>query len=102
MSRKTVSQFIIVPPTRRVEEFLGAQDRFSAYLSDHFPGYEFRIAENSPFRSEDFQVVPIMGGESKQSNLVGGFEMLVPPERAVLDEMLKVCRSFDVSKSRLS
>lgn len=102
MSRKAVSQFITVPPTRRVEEFLGAQDRFSAYLSDHFPGYEFRVAGNSPFRSEDFQVVPIMGGESKQSNLVGGFEMRVPPERAVLEEIIQVCHRFNVSKSRLS
>ncbi|MBB3979117.1 hypothetical protein GGQ64_004353 [Rhizobium azooxidifex] len=102
MSRKAVSQFIIVPPTRRVEEFIGAQDRFSVYLSDHFPGYEFRIAGNSPFRSDDFQVVPIMGGESKQSNPDGGFEMRIPPERVVLEEIVQVCRSFDVSKSRLS
>ncbi|MCV3737929.1 hypothetical protein OCK02_17135 [Rhizobium sp. TRM96647] len=102
MSRKAVSQFVIAPPTRRVDEFVGAQDRFSAYLSDHFPGYEFRVAGNSPFRSDDFHVVPIMGDARKLATPDGRFEMLAPPERALLDEILQVCHRFDVSKSRLS
>lgn len=102
MSRKTVTQLIIAPPTGRTEELLSAQDRFSAYLSEHFPGYEFRVAGNSPFESDDFVVVPVMGGGDKPSTPDGGFEMLDPPERAVLHEILQVCRRFDVSKSRLS
>lgn len=101
MSRKAVSQFVIVPPTGQTDVYLGAQDRFSAYLSDHFPGYGFRITGNSPFVSDEFVVVPIMGGgESNRAD--GGFEMRAPPERTVLDEILQVCQRFDVSKSRLS
>ncbi|NVP57904.1 hypothetical protein [Mycoplana rhizolycopersici] len=102
MPRKAVSQFVIVPPRRRVAEYVDAKDRFSAYLSDHFPGYEFRITGNSPFSNDDFHIVPIMGSVNNPSNPDGDFERREQPDRAVLHEMLKVCQRFDLSKSRLS
>eukprot|EP01031_Cornospumella_fuschlensis_P053416 gene53416-65240_t len=41
MSRRQVSEFIIVPPDDKIASTLNSAERFKAYLADAFPGYKF-------------------------------------------------------------
>ncbi len=70
---------------------MDAQERFSAYLSEHFAEYEFRITGSSPFNSDEFIVLPIMGSEASPANPDGGFVMHEPPEPAIEAGGLRRC-----------
>lgn len=101
MSVESASHFIVVPPKEQLAGFI-AKERFSAYLSAHFPGYAFLVTDRAPFESDDFQLIPILGKASDTPDPDGGVRMLAPPERAVLDEIFRACRRFEVSRSCLS
>lgn len=99
---KTASQFIVAAPTERAGEFTAVKERFSVYLSAHFPAYDFIIVDSAPIESDDFQVYPILGKAGDTSDPDGGIEMVAPPEPYVVDEIRKACRQFDASGRRLS
>lgn len=89
MARKEVTKFLVVPPSD-TEEVDGS---FKSGLRNEFPGCEFELAAIPPLGSESFQVIPVMG-------TIGGgkSEMREKPEQWLLDDILQVCRRFEVSK----
>lgn len=94
---KAVREFIVVPPADRVEELVADAERFDAHLHENFPGYSFSMSPVSPFGSDTFQVIPMLGtaGDAKNPGT------LAPqPERWVLDDIIQVCRRFDVGASK--
>lgn len=101
MAQKAVNQFIVVPPDDRMEGVAQNKELFTAHLNESFPSYEFFLHKESPFESDDFQIIPIAGTAGDEAN---PGEVRKMPERWVLDDIVQVCRRFDVTntKRRLS
>lgn len=99
MQRKAVSQFIVAPPADQRSEIMGAKEHFKAHLSENFPGYDFLVTTKAPFDDSDFQVIPMMGTVGADNDGAGS-EMRDMPEQWFLDDIVQVCRRFDIANSR--
>lgn len=97
MAQKAVNQFFVVPPEDQREGVVENKELFKAHLNESFPAYEFLVQKNSPFESDDFQIIPIAGVVGDEEN---PGEMREMPERWVLDDIVQVCRRFNVSTSK--
>lgn len=98
MGKMPVNQFLVVPPEERMAAVEGNKDLFKAHMNQSFPSFEFMVTPVSPFESDDFQVIPIMGTAGDGFKEPG--EMREEPEKWLLDDIMQVCRRFDVSGSK--
>ena len=97
MAQRAVNQFLVVAPEDRRDDVTENKELFEAHLNESFPAYEFLVHKNSSFESDDFQVIPVAGVAGDDDNPV---EMRKLPERWVLDDIVQVCRRFDISTSK--
>ncbi|KQS79068.1 hypothetical protein ASG25_10810 [Rhizobium sp. Leaf384] len=91
MALKEVTKFLVMPPAGTDE----IDGRFKKHLRDEFPGCEFEVAQIPPLASEEFQVLPVMGKVSGKDAA-----MYEKPEKWFLDDIVSVCRRFEVSKDK--
>lgn len=96
MARKAVTEFIVLPPDDADDD----HGRIKAHLGEAFPGYKFTTVPGMPLASDEFQVIPVMGtvGGGEVADEVGG--MCEEPERWLLDDIVQVCRRFDVTTAK--
>lgn len=90
MSRRQVSEFVVVPPDHKIASTLNSAERFKAYLADAFPGYKFSLQPVAAFEDDEFQVIPVMGKIGDQ----GGY-MCEYPDPALIRSIRDACEAFN-------
>ena len=96
MARKAVTKFIVLPPADADSD----TGRIDAHLGEKFPGYEFTTVSGLPLAGDSFKVIPIMGtvGDGETPGEIS--DMNDDPERWLLDDIVEVCRRFDVTTAK--
>jgi hypothetical protein len=104
---RPVTLFMIMPPVDLNDQMVEQAIYLETQLATEFPGYEFRVVNLDAFKSidgsrrvqfgtgDEFAVIPMMG--SVGDGDTPGY-LCAEPDRSLIEEITKMCQSFDVEK----
>ncbi|MGR9476971.1 hypothetical protein [Rhizobium leguminosarum] len=94
---REVLEFVIVPPYNERDAICRAKERFTSYLIERFPGYDFKVVPVAPVDDgEDFNVIPVMSFIDDE----GRMRLCVYPKLWFMAAIARACAEFDVGEAR--
>lgn len=95
MTQREVSHFLVVPPMKRLDEFVNCRDRLADWLGKRYPRYTFEVAGLAPIQDDErFVIIPIMNYVSPDGDSL----MCAQPQAWLMNEIARACDEFRPDK----